>query len=371
MILVNEPVIGEKEKKLVQDCLETGWISSSGTYIESFEQSWARYCGVEHGIAVSNGTAALEIAVACLDLNPGDEVILPSFTIISCIQAITYNKLVPVLVDCDPLTWCMAVSEIEEKITPRTRAIMPVHMYGHPVDMDPLIELARRYNLKIIEDAAEVHGGEYKGRKCGSMGDISTFSFFANKIITTGEGGMILTNDSSYAEKARKIRNLCFEPGRRFVHQNLGFNYRMTNLQAAIGCAQVERIDELVQKKIAIGEYYLDQLRDVAGIQLPVQMSWAKNVYWMFGFVIDEKTGESAESFATKMKSLGIETRPFFLGMHEQPYFKDKGYFLGELYPVTELISRQGLYIPSGLNLSFEMQDIVVQNVRKILLDKR
>jgi len=367
MILVNEPVIGEKEKKFVQDCLETGWISSSGTYIDKFEQSWANYCGMEHGIAVSNGTAALEIAIRCLQLSPGDEVLLPSFTIISCIQAITYSKLVPVLVDCDPLTWCMSVIDVESKITSRTRAIMPVHMYGHPVDMDPLIDLAKKYDLKIIEDAAEVHGGEYKGRKCGSMGDISTFSFFANKIITTGEGGMILTNNSDYADRARKMRNLCFEPGRRFVHKNLGFNYRMTNLQAAIGCAQVERIDELVEKKVTIGKYYLKQLQDLKGIQLPVEMAWAKNVYWMFGFVLDETTGENGESFALKMKDAGIETRPYFLGMHEQPFYRAKGLFIGESYPVTERISRQGLYIPSGLNLTREMQDRVLSEIFKIL----
>ena len=367
MILVNEPVIGKKEKEFIQDCLDTGWISSSGSYIDKFEQSWADYCGMEHGIAVSNGTAALEIAIACLGLESGDEVILPSFTIISCIQAITYSNLVPVLVDCDPLTWCMSVNQVESKITSRTRAIMPVHMYGHPVDMDPLIELAKKHNLKIIEDAAEVHGGEYKGRKCGSMGDISTFSFFANKIITTGEGGMILTNNSSYAEKARKLRNLCFEPGRRFVHKSLGYNYRMTNMQAAIGCAQVERIEELVKKKIAIGQYYQKHLRDIPGLQLPIEKDWAKNVYWMYGLVLNESTGENADSFALKMKNIGIETRPFFLGMHEQPYYRNKGFFIGESYPVTEFIARQGLYIPSGLNLTPDIQDKVIIAVRKLL----
>ena len=367
MILVNEPVLGENEAKYVLDCLQTGWISSAGAYIEKFEQQWASYCGMRHGIAVSNGTAALQIAVGCLQLDPGDEVIMPSFTIISCIQAIIYYGLKPVLVDCDPDTWCMDVTQIETKITPRTRAIMPVHMYGHPVDMDPVIELANRYGLKIIEDAAEVHGGEYKGRKCGGMGDISCFSFFANKIITTGEGGMLLTNDDAYADRARKLRNLCFEPGRRFVHRELGFNYRLTNMQAAIGLAQVEKIEQLVQRKIEIGQYYLNKLKGVSGIQLPVEREWAKNVYWMFGLILDESTGETAESFAKKMRDEGIETRPYFLGMHEQPIFISQGMFEGESYPVTERVARQGIYIPTGLNLTHDMQGQVVNAMHKLL----
>lgn len=367
MILVNEPVLGENETKYVVDCLQTGWISSAGAYIEKFEQQWANYCGMHHGIAVSNGSAALQIAVGCLQLEPGDEVILPSFTIISCIQAITYNGLKPVLVDCEPDTWCMDVSQIEAKITPRTRAIMPVHMYGHPVDMDPVIELANRYGLKIIEDAAQVHGGEYKGRKCGGMGDISCFSFFANKIITTGEGGMLLTNDDTYADRARKLRNLCFEPGRRFVHRELGFNYRLTNMQAAIGLAQVEKIDQLVRRKIEIGQYYLSKLKSVPGIELPVERAWAKNLYWMFGLILDESTGETADSIAKKLREEGIETRPYFLGMHEQPIFKSQGLFEGETYPITERIARQGFYIPTGLNLTQEIQDQVVDKLRNVL----
>ncbi len=367
MILVSEPVIGENETRYVLDCLQTGWISSAGAYIEKFEQQWASYCGMRHGIAVSNGTAALQIAIGCLQLEPGDEVILPSFTIISCIQAITYNGLKPVLIDCDPDTWCMDVAQIEAKITPRSRAIMPVHMYGHPVDMDPVIELANRYSLKIVEDAAQVHGGEYKGRKCGGMGDISCFSFFANKIITTGEGGMLLTNDDAYAERARKLRNLCFESGRRFMHRELGFNYRLTNMQAAIGLAQVEKIEELVQRKIDIGQYYLNKLRDIPVIQLPVEREWAKNVYWMFGLILDESTGETAETFAKKMRNEGIETRPYFLGMHEQAVFKIEGLFEGETYPVTERIARQGLYIPSGLNLNLNTQDHIIRSIRGIL----
>jgi len=367
MILVNEPIIEQDEISNVMRCLNTGWISSAGSFIEEFENRWAGFCGMKYGVAVCNGTAALEIAVRCLDLEPGSEVILPSFTIISCIQAIINCRLKPVLVDCEPDTWCMDVGQVEEKITSRTKAIMPVHMYGHPVDMDPLLNLARRHGLYIIEDAAEVHGGEYKGRKCGGMGDISCFSFFANKIITTGEGGMLLTNNSVFAHRARQIRNLCFEPGRRFVHRTLGYNFRMTNIQAAIGLAQVSRINQLVVKKISVGSYYLSQLRSVAGIQLPVQRSWAKNVYWMFGFILQEETGETGETFAAKMREIGVETRPFFLGMHQQPVFVEQGLFDGEEYPVTDRISRMGIYIPTGLNLTEKIQDEVVEAVKSVL----
>ena len=222
---------------------------------------------------------ALQVAVKCIGLEPEDEVIMPTFTIISCALAIIYNGGVPVLVDCDPRTWCMDVTQIEAKVSKRTRAIMPVHIYGHPVDMDPLIKLAQKHNLVIIEDAAEAHGAEYKGRKCGGLGDISCFSFYANKIITTGEGGMVLTNNPEYAEKARSLRNLCFRKEHRFYHTELGYNFRLTNLQAAIGLAQLERVDELVNRKCWMGQAYTERLRDVEGLELPVEEPWAKNVF--------------------------------------------------------------------------------------------
>jgi len=244
---------------------------------------------------------------------------MPTFTIISCALAVIYNGGVPVLVDSAPRTWCMDVSQIEAKITPRTRAIMPVHIYGHPVDMDLVLELARKYNLVVIEDAAEAHGAEYKGRKCGGLGDISCFSFYANKIVTTGEGGMVLTNNPEYAQKARSLRNLCFRPERRFYHTEMGHNFRLTNLQAAIGLAQLERIEELVARKRWMGQAYTERLRDIPGLQLPVEEPWAKNVYWMYGVVLDESTGMDAAEFARRLKEHGVDTRPFFLGMHEQP----------------------------------------------------
>jgi perosamine synthetase len=376
MIPVNEPLIGEKEIEYVLDCLRTGWISSSGKYLDSFERAWADYCGMRYGIAVSNGTTALQVAVACLNLQPGDEVILPSFTIISCAQAITYNGGTPVLVDSEPRTWCMDVSQLAGKITTRTRAIMPVHIYGHPVDMDPVHSLAKKHSLLVIEDAAEAHGAEYlSGRntagqawqRCGGLGDISIFSFYANKLVTTGEGGMVLTNNPQVAEQARSLRNLCFKRERRFYHTELGHNFRLTNLQAAIGLAQIERMPETIAKKRWIGETYTQRLHHLAQLQLPVEESWVHQVYWMYGMVLDESTGMDAAEFAQRLLSLGIETRPFFLGMHEQPVFTDMGLFKGEKYPVAERIARQGLYLPSGLTLSEGQLDEVCQAVEKVL----
>jgi len=367
IIPVNEPLIGSQETKNVLECLQTGWISSEGHFIREFEEKWAAYCGMKYGVAVSNGTVALEIAVACLNLKAGDEVILPSFTIISCAQAVTNNHGVPILVDCDPETWCMDVSQVEVKITSRTRAIMPVHIYGHPVDMDPLRQLAQKYNLVLIEDAAEAHGGEYRGQKCGGLGDLGCFSFYANKIITTGEGGMVLTNDESQAEHLRALRNLCFRKERRFYHTELGDNFRLTNVQAAIGVAQIERIEESIQKKRWMAGAYAEQLSGVKGLTLPVERPWAKNVYWMYGIVLDPALGVDAAKLANLLSEQGVMTRPFFLGMHEQPVFHAMGLFNGEHYPVTEHIARQGLYLPSGLTLTQEQVRRVGDAVKTVL----
>ena len=406
MIPVNEPLIGGREEEYVRECLRTGWISSSGRFIEEFEQKWAAYCGMAHGIAVSNGTTALQAAVACLGFEPGFQVIMPSFTIISCALAVLYNGGMPVFVDCDPRTWCLDVNQVREKIEKdqqqgeqHIKAIMPVHIYGHPVDMDPLMELARKYNLKIIEDAAEVHGAGYltgrntpspQWKKCGSFGHVSVFSFYANKLITTGEGGMVLTNDEILAEKIRSIRNLCFRPEQRFLHTELGHNFRLTNLQAAVGLAQMERIDEIIARKRWMGQAYAERLRGIDGLQLPVEEPWAKQVYWMYGTVLDESTGLDAIQFAQKLKAKGVETRPFFLGMHQQPVFqttrmtmrgrdlaptltthggndKNRGLFPDESYPITERIARQGLYLPSGLTITKTQIDLVCNAVKAVL----
>lgn len=362
--------------ELVADCIRTGWVSSAGKYIDAFERGWADYCDRRHGIAVSNGTAALQVAARCADLGPGDEVILPSFTIVSCANAIIETGATPVLVDAEPRTWCMDVAQLAEKITSRTRAIMPVHIYGHPVDMDPVIDLARAHGLTIIEDAAEAHGAEYlsgrrgpnpKWLRCGSFGDLSTFSFFANKLITTGEGGMILTNNANLADKARSLRNLCFVRERRFLHQEMGFNYRLTNVQAAMGVAQLERFPSIMDRKRAIAARYTEGLKDIAGIQLPVQEDWARSVYWMYGLVLDESFGFNAVELARRLNAEGVETRPFFLGMHAQPVFRARGLFRDGEYPVADRIAEQGCYLPSGLALTDSAIDCVIDAVHRVL----
>jgi perosamine synthetase len=366
MIPVNEPLLDGNEKKYLSECIDTGWISSEGPFVKKFEKIFSAYVGLKHGVAVCNGTSALELAIASIDLKPGEEVIMPTFTIISCALAILRAGGVPVLVDVEPDTWCMNIKEVKDRITSKTRAIMPVHMYGHPADMDPLMDLAEEHRLYVIEDAAEVHGSEYKGRKCGSIGHINCFSFYANKIITTGEGGMVVTNDDRLAERARLYRNLCFKKGRRFYHEELGGNYRMTNLQAAVGTAQMERIEEFVQIKRRNGALYNRLLGEMSLIQKPVEKSWAKNIYWMYGIVLDEVTELAADDFASRLKEKGIGTRPFFLGMHEQPVFHKMGLFKNERYPVSERIARQGLYLPSGLTLTYDDIKEVVKAVREV-----
>ncbi len=367
MIPVCEPLLTEQDIELVLDCLRSGWISSAGRYLDEFESGWAAYCGMKHGVAVCNGTIALEVAAELLNLQPGDEVIMPTFTIISCAQAVVRCGGRPVLVDSDARTWQMDVRQVEDRITPRTRAIMAVHIYGHPADMDPLLELAARNRLVLIEDAAEAHGAEYKGRKCGGLGDISAFSFYANKLITTGEGGMVLVQRDDLAERARALRNLCFQRARRFLHDELGHNYRLTNIQAALGVAQLRRLDRIVERKRAIARAYAERLQDTPGLALPVEEPWARNVYWVFGVLLDEASGLDADEMARRLRRRDVETRPFFLGMHEQPALWKMGLFQGERYPVAERLARQGLYLPNGLSIRDAEIDQVCDAVRACL----
>ncbi|MBI5481611.1 MAG: DegT/DnrJ/EryC1/StrS family aminotransferase [Deltaproteobacteria bacterium] len=367
MIPVCEPLLSEAARRYVDECLRTGWISSAGRFITEFEERWAAYCGMDHGVAVSNGTAALELALEALDLTPGDEVILPTFTIVSCALAVVRARATPVLVDSDPVTWCLDVAQLRARIGPRTRAIMPVHIYGHPVDMDPVLELARAHGLTVVEDAAEAHGATYKGRRVGGLGDLSCFSFYANKIISTGEGGMVLARRVEHADRLRALRNLCFGAERRFVHAAAGHNYRLTNLQAAIGVAQVESIDEHLRRKRWMGRAYSDRLRGLAQLTLPAEAGWARSVYWMYGVVLADDVGYDAAEFARRLRQEGVETRPFFVGMHEQPVFRERGLFAGERYPVAERLSRRGLYLPSGLTLTEAQVEAVSQAVRQVL----
>ena len=353
MIPVNTPLLNGNEKKYVLDCIDTGWISSEGPYISKFEEAFASRMGRRYAVAVCNGSVAIDIALAALHLGDGDEVILPTFTIISCAAAIVRAGAVPVVVDSDPLTWNINVDMIEEKITLKTKAIMVVHIYGLPVDMDPIFRLAEKHGLKIIEDAAEVHGQNYRGRPCGSLGDISTFSFYPNKHITTGEGGMVLTDDYQIAERCRSLRNLCFKPTKRFVHDELGWNFRMTNLQAAVGVAQLERLDEFIERKRLMGQLYTKLLAGTPGIQLPVvSTDYAVNIYWVYGVVLDDDLPFDAIEAMRRLGERQIGTRPFFYPMHQQPVFRRMGLFNGVSCPVSERIAERGFYLPSGLALT-------------------
>lgn len=367
MIPVNEPLFISNEKKYLAQCIDSGWISSEGPFVKEFEEKFSSYIGKKYGVAVSSGTAALEVAMGAIGIKPGDEVIIPTFTIMSCALAVINYGGIPIFVDSEPKTWNMDVNRIKEKITKKTRAIMPVHIYGHSCDMDSIIKIAKKYNLLIIEDAAEVHGAEYKGRKCGSFGDISCFSFYANKIINTGEGGMVLTNDKKYADQARQLRNLAFIEKRRFYHQELARNYRMTNLQAAVGVAQLKNVEKLIKIKRENARRYTKKLKDVNGLQFPIEKEWAKNVYWMYGIVLDKSTGFNAESFAKKLAQRSIATRPFFYPLHLQPVLRKIGIMPGGKYPVAERIAKQGLYLPSGLGLKNEQIKKVYSTIKNLL----
>lgn len=367
-IPVNEPLLDGNEERYLAECIRTGWISSEGPFVQRLEEGFAARVGRRHGISVCNGSVALDVAVAALGLGPGDEVILPSFTIISCAAAVVRAGARPVLVDSEPDTWNTTAERIAARITPRTKAIMIVHIYGLPVDMDPVLALAKQHGLKIIEDAAEMHGQTYKGRPCGSFGDISIFSFYPNKLVTTGEGGIVLTDDEQLAERCRALRNLCFQPGRRFVHEELGWNFRLSNLQAAVGVAQLERLDEFVPRKRSMGQTYLKQLADVRGLQLPLaRTSYAENIFWVFGVVLEDDMPFDAAEGMRKLATRGIGTRPFFWPMHEQPVFRKMGLFADEAHPNAERSARRGFYLPSGLALTETQIEHVVASVQEIM----
>ncbi|MBY3596231.1 DegT/DnrJ/EryC1/StrS family aminotransferase [Rhizobium bangladeshense] len=369
MIPVNEPLLNGNESKYLLECIETGWISSEGPFITRFEREFAASVSRRHAIAVANGSMALDAGMMALGLEEGSEVILPSFTIISCAAAIVRAGCVPVAVDSDPLTWNIDPTKIEAAITPKTRAIMVVHIYGLPCDMAAINEIARRHNLKIIEDAAEMHGQTYNGQPCGSFGDVSIFSFYPNKHITTGEGGMIVTDSDAIAERSRSLRNLCFLPARRFVHEELGWNMRMTNMQAALGCAQLERLPEFVERKRAMGSLYTELLQDLPGIQLPLaETSYARNIYWVYGIVLKDEIDFDAAEAMKRLAAKGVGCRPFFWPMHEQPVLQKMGFFSDADLPVAARIARRGFYIPSGLALTEdqirEVASIVAEVIR-------
>jgi perosamine synthetase len=368
MIPVNRPILDGNEKKYLAECIDTGWISSEGPFVKKLEAGFAKLMGCAYGVAVCNGSVAIEVALAALRIGAGDEVILPSFTIISCASAIARAGAIPVVVDCQPDTWNLDPNLLAAKITGRTKAIMVVHIYGLPVDMDPVIVLARQHDLFIIEDAAEQHGQTYKGRPVGSLGDIAIVSFYPNKLITTGEGGMLLTNDKALANHCRDLRNLCFDKERRYIHEELGWNFRMSNVQAAIGVAQLERIDQIVAKKRQIGHWYQQRLRGHARLKLPPERTeYAENIYWVFGVVLDEALPFDAAEAMRRLTNSGVDSRHFFWPIHEQPVFRSRGWFINERCPNAERIARRGFYLPSGVGMTEEEVDISARALLDII----
>lgn len=367
-IPVNEPLLEGNEKKYLNECIDTGWISSDGPFVKIFEKKFASIMGRKYGIAVTNGTAAIDAAVEALDIGIGDEVILPTFTIISCILQVIRSGATPVLVDSDPLSWNMDVNKIENKITSRTKAIIVVHTYGLPVDMDPVLKICKKYDLKLIEDSAEVIGQKYKKKPCGSFGDISTVSFYPNKHVTTGEGGMILTDSKRLAEKCRSLRNLCFQANKRFVHKHLGWNLRMSNLQAALGLAQLEKLEDSIKKKRDIGNQYNRLLENLINIQLPLRKTdYSENIYWVYGIILNYNKKIFSNNIIQKLSKLGIGARSFFCPMHQQPVFRKMGLFLNQRYPVAEKMYKYGFYIPSGLSLKKSQIKRVAKDLKSIL----
>ena len=352
MIPVCIPTLGEEEQQNVADCVERSWISARGEYVTEFEDLFSSYCNREYGISTTSGTTALHLALKAIGVGDGDEVIIPTLTNAACAFAVRYCGADPVLVDIDSETWCMAPEEIEAAITDRTAAIMPVHLYGHPVDMEPILELASEYDLRVIEDAAEAHGAEYRGQRAGNIGDIGCFSFYANKLITTGEGGMVVTDDEAVAERAEHLKDLAYSQPERYIHDAVGFNYRMTNLQAAVGVAQVEKLGRFVEMRRENAARYNERLAAVEGIRTPPEKPWAKSNYWMYAITVEDSFPVNREELITSLSDQGIETRRFFAPMHEQPVFNQEGRFEGEHYPAAERASRRGLYLPSTSHLS-------------------
>jgi perosamine synthetase len=369
-IPVNRPDLNGREREYLIECIDTGWISSEGPFVTRFEKDMATRVQRKHAIAVANGSLALDLALAGLELEQGDEVIMPSFTIISCASAVLRCGALPVVVDSDPVTWNMTADAVEARITARTRAIMVVHIYGLPVDMGPILALAEKHGLKIIEDAAEMHGQTWNGLPCGSFGDVSTFSFYPNKHVTTGEGGMLLTDDDELAERFTGMRNLCFQPKQRFVHEELGWNYRISNLQAALGVAQLERLDNFVERKRAMGAQYNALLGDSPLISLPkAKTEFADNIYWVYGIVLADEVPFDAAEMMRRLAKKGVGTRPFFWPMHEQPALKRMGLFENESYPVAERLARRGFYVPSGLGLTQDELERSAAAVKAVLVE--
>jgi perosamine synthetase len=364
-IPVCEPTLGGNELEYVSEAIRTNWISSAGRYIQEFEQSFATACEAAHGIACTNGTTALHLAMAVLGLGPGDEVILPAFTMIATPNCVRYTGATPVLVDSERETWNFDLDQVTDAIGPNTKAIIPVHTYGHPVDMDALNELADEHGIWVVEDAAEAHGARYKGRRVGGLGDAGCFSFYGNKIITTGEGGMITTNNVEIAKLARNLRDHAFSTERHFWHRYVGFNYRMTNLQAAVGLAQTERLEDYVAARRRNAALYSELLAGIEGLTTPPEVGDVENVFWMYGILIEaESFGMPRNELREALAARGIETRTFFIPIHYQPIYYEA--YRGRSFPVAEELCAQGLYLPSASSLTAPQVRYVAEAIRDI-----
>lgn len=361
---VAEPCLEGNELAYVTDCIRSGWVSSLGEYIPRFETTFAEFCGVRYGVAVSNGTTALHLALAVLGIGPGDEVIVPSLTFVATANAVRYTGATPVFADSDLVTWNLDPADVARKLTPRTKAIIPVHLYGHPVDLQPILELAEAHGVKVIEDAAEAHGARYYGRRVGSFGCLNAFSFYGNKIITTGEGGMLTTDDAALAERARFLRDHAMSTERRYWHAEVGYNYRMTNMQAALGVAQMEQIETFIERKRQIARLYNEQLAGVPGLVLPPEAEWATSVYWMYSVLVTEDFPLERAALQSRLRSQNIDSRPFFYPVHTMPpYARGQGQSL----PVAERLSSQGLNLPSGVTLTERDVVRVAEAIRQCL----
>jgi perosamine synthetase len=368
-ISVCEPLIAGRELEYVTDAIKTGWISSSGGYVDKFERRFAEYLGVRDAVTTTSGTTALHLALVAAGIGPGDEVVIPAFTMFSTAAAVCYTGATPVFVDADPRSWNIDASLVQAKLTPRTKAILPVHIYGHSCDMDALAAATAGRKILIIEDAAEAIGSEYKGRRCGALGDLSCFSFFANKLITTGEGGMVTTNDAELAGKLRYFKNLAFPRTgpRRYFHEDIGFNYRMPNLLAAFGLAQLERVDTYLENRRRNAELYNGLLKGQRGITTPPELDYTLNSYWMYSILIEDDFGLTRDEVVTALAAAKIETRTFFISMHRQPALARYGCDMSGEYPVTDALARKGLYLPSGSGLTREQ----IERVASTLLSLR
>ena len=369
-IPVNTPKIFSQEKKYINKALSTGWISSEGPYVKEFENRFSRFNKRKYGIAVSSGTAALEIAIKSLNLKKGDEIIVPSFSIISTVLCIIKNGLKPILVDSDLKNWNMDVNQVLKKINKKTKAIIVTHIYGFPVDMKNILKIANKKKITVIEDAAEMIGQKYENKICGSFGKISTFSFYANKHITTGEGGMILTNEKDIYDKCRSLRNLCFSTsGNRFNHNDIGWNYRFTNLQAAIGLGQLKNINWIVKRKMEIGKRYYKNLKSNKNIIIQdLKKPYAKNIFWVYGILLKKNYKLSRDIITRKLLKANVQTRNFFYPMHKQKIFiKKKIFSKGLKFPNSEYLANKGFYVPSGLGITNKEIDLVSAKVNEII----